>query len=95
MKNWDSKQLRFHLHGCLPTPFRANTMIHSPITVHNGEFSRTGSFTNGNVKVTYTINGKFVSVTTATGTYKERRALVSDPSTHCDSEREPWRAHKQ
>ena len=93
VKNWNSKQLRFTCTDA--STFRAATIISSPITVQNGEFSRTGSFTNGNVRVTYTINGEFVNNTTATGTYKEKRALVSDPSTHCDSKREPWRVRKQ
>jgi hypothetical protein len=93
VKNWNSKQLRFTCTDA--STFRADTNIASPITVQNGEFSRTRSFTNGNVKVTYTINGEFVNATTATGTYKEKRALVSDPSVHCDSRREPWRTRKQ
>ena len=75
---------------------RADTTIHTPITVHSGSFSRTSSFTNGNMKVSYTITGKFASKRTkATGTYKERRSLVSNPSTHCDSLKEPWTTHKQ
>jgi hypothetical protein len=77
------------------TAFRSNTTIHTPITVHSGSFSRTSSFTNGNTKVSYTISGKFNSKTKATGTYKEKRSLVSDPSVHCDSLKEPWTTHKQ
>ena len=93
VKDFASKQLHF---TCTDnSQFRANTTIHTPIPVNSAAFSRTASFNSGNIKVTYTITGKFLSVRTATGTYKERRALISDPSTHCDSVREPWRAHKQ
>jgi hypothetical protein len=78
VRAWNSKQLHFK---CTDnTTFRSNTTINTPIAVHSGSFSRTSSFTNGNVKVNYTISGKFVSKTKATGTYKERRSLVSDPT---------------
>ena len=93
VKDFASKQLHYR---CTDnSTFRADTTIHTPITVHSGSFSRTSSFTNGNVKVSYTITGKFASRTKATGTYKERRSLVSNPSTHCDSLKEPWTTHKQ
>jgi hypothetical protein len=93
VKDFASKQLHF---TCTDnSTFRANTTIHTPIPVHGGAFSRASSFTNGDIKVTYTIKGNFLSRRTATGTYKERRSLVSDPSTHCDSLQEPWKAHKQ
>ena len=93
VKDFASKQLHY---TCTDnSTFRANTTIHTPMAVHSGSFSRTSSFTNGNVKVNYTISGKFASKTKATGTYKERRSLVSDPTTHCDSVKEPWTAHKQ
>ena len=95
VKDFASKQLHFTCTGTSQPPFRANTTIHTPITVHSGAFSRTASFFSGNLKVTYTITGKFLSVRTATGTYKERRALASNPSVHCDSVQEPWKAHKQ
>ena len=95
VKDFASKQLHFTCTGTTQPPFRANTTIHTPITVHNGAFSRTASFNSGNIKVTYTITGKFLSVRTATGTYKERRALLSNPSVHCDSVQEPWKVHKQ
>jgi hypothetical protein len=96
VKDFASKQLHFTCVTTPPTqPFRANTTIHTPITVHSGAFSRTASFTSGNIKVTYTIDGKFLSVRTATGTYKEKRSLVSDPSQYCVSAKEPWKAHKQ
>ena len=79
VKDFASKQLHYK---CTDnSTFRADTTIHTPITVHSGSFSRTRSFTNGNVKVSYTITGKFASRTKATGTYKERRSLVSNPST--------------
>jgi hypothetical protein len=77
------------------SPFRASTTIHTPIAVHSGSFSRTNSFNSGNIKVSYTISGKFASKTKATGTYKERRALIADPTKHCDSLKEPWTTHKQ
>jgi hypothetical protein len=77
------------------SPFRASTTIHTPIRVRSGSFHRTSSFNSGNIKVSYTIDGEFVSKRTATGTYKERRALISDPTKHCDSLKEPWKAHKQ
>jgi len=77
------------------SPFRASTTIHTPIGVHGGSFHRTSSFNSGNIKVSYTIDGEFVSKRTAKGTYKERRALISDPTKHCDSLQEPWKAHKQ
>ena len=96
VKDFASKNLHFTCTANTgQSPFRASTTIHTPITVRSGSFSRTSSFNSGNVKVSYTISGKFVSKRTATGTYKERRALISDPTKHCDSLKEPWKAHKQ
>jgi hypothetical protein len=93
VKDWRSRQLRFR---CTDnSTFRSSTDIHTPIGVRNGSFSKTSSFTNGNVKVTYTITGKFTSRTRANGTYKEKRALVSDPSISCASAQQPWQASKQ
>jgi hypothetical protein len=96
VKDFAAKQVHF---TCTDNsnidPFRANTTIHTAIPVHSGSFARTSSFTNGNLKVNYTISGEFVSKTKAKGTYKERRSLVSDPSIHCDTLKEPWTAHKQ
>src|SRR5205823_14422861 len=96
VKDFASKHLHFTCFTTPPTPpFRSNTTIHTPIAVHSGSFSRTASFTNGNIKVNYAISGTFISKRTATGTYKERRSLVSDPTQYCLSKKEPWRAHKQ
>jgi len=96
VKDFASKNLHY---TCTPnlnqSPFRASTTIHTPIGVHGGSFHRASSFNSGNIKVSYTIDGEFVSKRTATGTYKERRALISDPTKHCDSLKEPWKAHKQ
>src|SRR6476661_281339 len=62
VKDFASKNLHY---TCTPntgqSPFRASTTIHTPITVRSGSFSRTSSFNSGNVKVSYTISGKFVS----------------------------------
>ena len=92
VKDWSSKQLRFR---CVDNSFfRADTNIHTPVAVRSGSFSKTGSFTSGNVKVTYTITGSF-NGRTATGTYKERRSLVSDPSTYCAAAQQSWRASRQ
>jgi hypothetical protein len=92
VKDWRSRQLRFR---CTDnSTFRSNTDIATPIRVSSGSFSRTSSFTNGNVKVSYTISGHF-NGQTATGTYKEKRSLVSDPSISCASAQQPWRAQKQ
>ncbi|MGH2966901.1 MAG: hypothetical protein ACRDMH_16185 [Solirubrobacterales bacterium] len=96
VKDFASKQLHFTCHTTPPQPaFRSNTTIHTPITVHSGNFFASRSFTNGNIKVNYTIDGEFVSKRTATGTYKERRSLVSNPTQYCVSAKEPWKVHKQ
>ncbi len=95
VKDFATKQLFFNCSSNGPADFRADTTIHTPITVHSGSFSRTSSFTSGSTKVNYTITGKFASGTKATGTYKERRSLISDPSVHCDSAKQPWTTHKQ
>ena len=76
VKDFASKQLHYTCTANTgQSPFRASTTIHTPITVHSGSFFADQLFNSGNIKVSYTITGKFASKTKATGTYKERRAL--------------------
>src|SRR5436309_15431848 len=49
VKDFASKQLHFTCTGTSQPPFRANTTIHTPMTVHAGQFSRTASFTSGDI----------------------------------------------
>ncbi len=95
VKNWSVKSLHY---DCVGTDdFRSFTNLHGTISkVQNGRFSYNQSHLSdsGGIRYTNQISGKFVSKTKATGTYKERRELVSDPSTYCVSKREPWSAHK-
>jgi hypothetical protein len=96
VKDWKINHLHFTCHN---TPnFRSGTSLQGTISqVHNGKFSYHKSHYNSDHTIKYTdqIDGQFVSKTKATGTYKERRELDSDPTTYCVSAREPWKATKQ
>lgn len=93
---WSAKNLYYNCVGT--NDFRSSTNLHGTISkITNGKFSFSGSHYNSahTIKYTNRISGEFVSATKATGTYKERRELVSDPSTYCVSDKEPWSANKQ
>jgi hypothetical protein len=99
IKEFDVQQLHFVCHGPgAPDPFRSGLIHHGTIaTVRNGKFSYSATTYNSAHTIKYNthINGEFVSARTATGTVKQRRTVVSNPSVYCVSNEEPWKANKQ
>lgn len=98
VKEWSVKDLHYTCTDDDPPPFRSSTTLHGTIAkVHDGKFSYSDSLLSedGTIRYTNTIRGEFVSKHKATGTYREKRALVGDPSAYCISEKEPWSANRQ
>jgi hypothetical protein len=79
-------------------PFRSGFSRAGTIaTVHSGKFSYSATTYNSahTIKYNTSIVGEFVSRSTATGTIRQKRSIVSDPTAYCVSKTEPWKVHKQ
>jgi hypothetical protein len=94
VKNMNIGRLHF---DCQNTDDFRSGIAFPTMQVHAGQFSRNATYTNadGSIRYTTRLSGKFLSPRTATGTIKQRRTVVADPSTTCTTVEEPWRAHKQ
>ena len=99
IKNFEANDLYFTCQADPPIdPFRSGFSRDGTLDkVHNGKFSynKVTYSESGNIKYNTRVEGEFVSKRKVKGTVKQRRTIVSDPSTYCISEEEPYKALKQ
>jgi hypothetical protein len=97
VKNLDVNDLYFTCTGGID-PFRSGLSRDGTIDkVQNGKFSykEVTYSESGNIKYNTKVKGEFVTKRKVKGTVKQKRTSVSDPSTYCVSEKEPYKAPKQ